>query len=105
MKFSYVALDRCGCEVKDFVEAVDQNDALNKIRQMGFFAVSIDQRGENKEPEKAWGLFDWIKPQESWNLPIWDEVQHQEIILITHDKKLVNLLASSKTRPRLVYNE
>lgn len=41
-KFSYTAVDARGKQANGFVEAIDQNDAITQIRQLGFYPQRLD---------------------------------------------------------------
>ena len=48
-KFQYVAMDQSGQEVKDEIEAGSTEDALAKIRGMGYFPTKIKEKGAKKK--------------------------------------------------------
>src|SRR5690348_16481162 len=55
--FKYEAMDTSGGEVKDSVEAMSEEEAQQKIRQMGYFVTKITevagkQKGKKKGPKK-----------------------------------------------------
>ncbi len=52
--FKYEAMDTSGSEVKDSVEAANEEEAQQKIRQMGYFATKITevQSGKGKKKNK-----------------------------------------------------
>lgn len=47
MKFVFEAMDKTGMEVRDFVEADNQSDAMAKIRQRGLFVTKLTYVKEN----------------------------------------------------------
>ena len=48
-KYQYVAMDQSGQEVKDEIEAGSTEDALAKIRGMGYFPTRIKEKGAKKK--------------------------------------------------------
>src|SRR5271165_5922040 len=46
--FKYEAMDTSGGEVKDSVEAVNEEEAQQKIRQMGYFVTKITEVASSK---------------------------------------------------------
>ena len=54
-KYQYVAMDQSGQEVKDEIEAGSTEDALAKIRGMGFFPTRIKEKGARKKGAGAPG--------------------------------------------------
>lgn len=48
-KYQYVAMDQTGQEVKDEIEAGSTEDALAKIRGMGYFPTRIKEKGAKKK--------------------------------------------------------
>ncbi len=48
-KFQYVAMNQSGQEVKDEIEAGSTEDALSKIRGMGYFPTKIKEKGGKKK--------------------------------------------------------
>src|SRR5437660_8581176 len=54
--FKYEAMDTSGGEVKDSVEAVSEEEAQQKIRQMGYFVTKITEvAGTTKKGKKKGG--------------------------------------------------
>jgi type IV pilus assembly protein PilC len=55
--FKFEALDTAGTEVKDSVQALSEDEAQQKIRQMGYFVTKITEVGEarKKKDKKAEG--------------------------------------------------
>ncbi len=54
--FKYEAMDTSGGEVKDSVEAGSEDEAQQKIRQMGYFVTKItEQAGSTKKGGKKKG--------------------------------------------------
>src|SRR5271165_4397378 len=52
--FKYEAMDTSGGEVKDSVEAMNEEEAQQKIKQMGYFVTKItEQAGSRKKGKKA----------------------------------------------------
>ena len=49
-KFKYVAMDSRGKETKGILDGLkDQNEALNRLKEMGFFPTKVIEVGENGE--------------------------------------------------------
>src|SRR3984893_18176792 len=53
--FKYEAMDTSGGEVKDSVEAVNEDEAQQKIRQMGYFVTKITEQAGGKKKDKKKG--------------------------------------------------
>ncbi|MCS6850722.1 MAG: type II secretion system F family protein [Gemmataceae bacterium] len=53
--FKFEAMDSTGQEVKDSVEAANEEEAQQKIKQMGFFVTKIVESGGGKKGKKAGG--------------------------------------------------
>src|SRR5580692_10662526 len=53
-KFSYVALDAHGKETKGTIEVASQNEAISRVKEMGFFPTKIAEASE-KVKEKKFG--------------------------------------------------
>ncbi|MGD1089392.1 MAG: type II secretion system F family protein [Verrucomicrobiota bacterium] len=53
-KFSYVALDAHGKETKGTIEVASQNEAISRVKEMGFFPTKIAEASE-KIKEKKFG--------------------------------------------------
>src|SRR5262245_48316894 len=53
--FKYEAMDTSGGEVKDYIEATNEDEAQQKIRQMGYFVTKITevQSGKAKAKKKS----------------------------------------------------
>ena len=47
--FKYEAMDTSGGEVKDSVEAMSEEEAQQKIKQMGYFVTRIQEAGGQKK--------------------------------------------------------
>ncbi len=47
--FQYVAMDSQGVEIKDEVEALSQQEAISKIRNLGYFPTKVRVRGAKKK--------------------------------------------------------
>lgn len=52
-KFAYEAMNQAGQEIKDEIEAVSSEDALAKIRNLGFFPTRIREKGGAKKATAA----------------------------------------------------
>ncbi len=53
-KFNYVAMDSRGKETKGTLEVTNQNEAIGRLKEMGFFptkVVEIDKTKEKSEPK------------------------------------------------------
>src|ERR1700726_1847213 len=53
--FKYEAMDTSGGEVKDSVEAGSEEEAQQKIRQMGYFVTKITETSGKKDKKKKGG--------------------------------------------------
>jgi type IV pilus assembly protein PilC len=53
--FKFEAMDTAGAEVKDSVEAVNEEEAQQKIRQMGYFVTKITEAAGKKDKKKKAG--------------------------------------------------
>src|SRR6516225_2809508 len=53
--FKFEAMDTTGGEVKDSVEAASEEEAQQKIRQMGYFVTRLTEVAAKKKKEKAKG--------------------------------------------------
>ena len=53
--FKYEAMDTSGGEVKDSVEAGSEDEAQQKIRQMGYFVTKITEQAGAKKGKKKKG--------------------------------------------------
>ena len=51
--FMYEAMNAAGQEVKDQIDAVSSEDAIAKIRNLGYFPTKIKQKGGGKPADKA----------------------------------------------------
>ncbi|MFC1676846.1 type II secretion system F family protein [Planctomycetota bacterium] len=51
--FRYEALDSQGVAVKDEIEALSQQEAISKIRNMGYFPTKVNTSGGAKKPRAA----------------------------------------------------
>ena len=51
--FQYQAMNQAGQEVKDEIEAGNSEEALAKIRNLGFFPTKIKEKAGKKKPAKA----------------------------------------------------
>lgn len=54
-KFAYEAMNQAGQEVKDEIEAASSEDALAKIRNLGYFPTRIKEKGGSKPKAAAGG--------------------------------------------------
>ncbi len=52
-KFQYEAMNQAGQEIRDEVEANSTEEALSKIRSLGYFPTKIRQKGGKKAPAKG----------------------------------------------------
>lgn len=52
-KFSYVALDSRGSEQKGTVDAADQNEAITRVKDMGFFPTKVTQAAAGGKDAKG----------------------------------------------------
>ncbi len=55
-KYSYVALDAHGKETKGTIEVASQNEAIGRVKEMGFFPTKIVEAEKPQEktvPEKS----------------------------------------------------
>src|SRR5947199_320716 len=50
--FKFEAMDTAGAEVKDSVDAVNEEEAQQKIRQMGYFVTKITEVAGKKDKKK-----------------------------------------------------
>ena len=48
-KFSYVAMDSRGKETKGTLEVANQNEAIGRIKEMGFFPTKVAEVDKSKE--------------------------------------------------------
>lgn len=53
--FAYEAMNQAGTEVKDEIEALSSEDALSKIRNLGYFPTRIREKGGKKAGAAAGG--------------------------------------------------
>ena len=53
--YKFEAMDTTGGEVKDSVEATNEEEAQQKIRQMGYFVTRLTEVAGKKEKKKAKG--------------------------------------------------
>ena len=53
--FKFEAMDTAGAEVKDSVEATNEEEAQQKIRQMGYFVTKITEQQTGKKKDKGKG--------------------------------------------------
>ncbi len=51
--FKYEALDSQGVGVKDEIEALSQQEAISKIRNMGYFPTKVQSEGASASKKKA----------------------------------------------------
>jgi type IV pilus assembly protein PilC len=54
-KFQYEALNAAGQEIKDELDAPNSEDAIAKIRALGYFPTKVRQKGGAKKPAAAGG--------------------------------------------------
>ena len=50
--FNYVALDNKGKETKGTLEVANQNEALGRLKEMGYFPTKVVEADKAKEPDK-----------------------------------------------------
>ena len=48
-KFSYIAMDSCGKETKGTLDVSNQNEAIARLREMGFFPTKVVEAEKVKE--------------------------------------------------------
>jgi type IV pilus assembly protein PilC len=51
--YKYEALDTSGEEVKDQIDAMNEDEAQQKIKQLGYFVTKITPVGEGKTGKKG----------------------------------------------------
>src|ERR1700749_3627396 len=54
-KYSYVAMDSRGKETKGTLEVANQNEAISRVKEMGFFPTKIVEADKEKVEKKAAG--------------------------------------------------
>ena len=54
-KYSYVAMDQRGKETKGVLEVASQNEAITRVKEMGFFPTKIVEVDKEKPEKKAKG--------------------------------------------------
>jgi len=52
-KFNYVAMDTRGKETKGTLDVANQNEAITRLKEMGFFPTKVTEAAEKKEKGKA----------------------------------------------------
>src|SRR6266496_3361062 len=52
-KFSYVAMDSRGKETKGTLEVASQNEAIGRLKEMGFFPTKVVEAEKTKDKAKA----------------------------------------------------
>ena len=52
-KYSYVAMDSRGKETKGTLEVANQNEAISRVKEMGFFPTKIVEVDKEKPDKKA----------------------------------------------------
>ena len=57
-KFVYEAMNQTGQEVKDEIEAQSTEDALAKIRTLGYYPTKLRQKGGKKRAKAEGGADD-----------------------------------------------
>ena len=50
-KFSYVAMDQSGKETKGTLEVASQNEAIGRLKEMGFFPTKVVELKGKAKPE------------------------------------------------------
>lgn len=51
--YQYEAMDNTGLEIKETIEAADENEAQSKIREKGFFVTKIQERTKKQKKKKT----------------------------------------------------
>ena len=51
--YQYEAMDNTGLEIKETIEAADENEAQSKIREKGFFVTKIQERSKKQKKKKT----------------------------------------------------
>ncbi|WP_166830574.1 type II secretion system F family protein [Thalassoroseus pseudoceratinae] len=51
--YQYEAMDNTGLEIKETIEAADENEAQSKIREKGFFVTKIQERAKKQKKKKT----------------------------------------------------
>src|SRR5206468_10431255 len=52
-KFNYVAMDSRGKETKGTLDVGSQNEAISRLKEMGYFPTKVSEAGKSKEkPDK-----------------------------------------------------
>src|SRR6185503_10984108 len=54
-KFSYVAMDSRGKETKGVLEVANQNEAIGRLKEMGFFPTKVTEATEKGKEKDAKG--------------------------------------------------
>ena len=54
-KFNYVAMDSRGKETKGTLEVANQNEAIGRIKEMGYFPTKVVEADKTKLDKKASG--------------------------------------------------
>ena len=52
-KFSYVAMDSRGKETKGTLEVANQNEAIGRLKEMGFFPTKVVEAEKTKDKAEA----------------------------------------------------
>ena len=55
-KFNYVAMDSRGKETKGTLEVTSQNEAISRLKEMGFFPTKVVEAEKVKEKKGAFGF-------------------------------------------------
>ena len=50
-KFNYVAMDTRGKETKGTLDVASQSDAINRLKEMGFFPTKVMEAEKPKDPK------------------------------------------------------
>ena len=53
--FKYEAMDTAGAEVKDQIDATNEEEAQQKIRQLGYFVTRLTEIAQKKKKDKKKG--------------------------------------------------
>ena len=52
-KFNYVAMDSRGKETKGTLDVANQNEAISRLKEMGYFPTKVSEADKSKEkPDK-----------------------------------------------------
>ena len=54
--FRFEALDNAGLEISESIEASDQEEAIRRIRERGYFVTRIKEVNSADDPIPRWGF-------------------------------------------------